>query len=157
MPHMPGRLYRPANRDQRPNRCGCLAQRIIDRPMRRFNYIYNMEKFLFIIREELKVLKTYSEEQRNRGMQEMTRWVESLAESWNYVDGEPLVIIGRYVTKENIVSDGPFIESKEGISGYMLVNAENLDQAASLAQTCPLVLRGAMAIEVRPTLGPCQS
>ena len=147
MPHMPGRLYRPANRDQRPYRRGCLAQRIIDRPMRRFNYIYNMEKFLFIIREELKVLKTYSEEQRNRGMQEMTRWVESLAESWNYVDGEPLVIIGRYVTKENIVSDGPFIESKEGISGYMLVNAENLDQAASLAQTCPLVLRGAMAIE----------
>ena len=153
---MPGRLYRPANGDQRPYRRRCLAQRIIDRPMRSFNYIYYMEKFLFIIREELKVLKTYSEEERNRGMQEMTRWVESLAESWNYVDGEPLAIIGRYVSRENIVSDGPFIESKEGISGYMLVNAENLDQAASLAQTCPLVLRGAMVIEVRPTLGPCQ-
>ena len=153
---MPGRLYRPANRDQRPYRRSCLAQRIIDRPMRSFNYIYYMEKFLFIIREELKVLKNYSEEERNQGMREMTRWVESLAESWNYVDGEPLAIIGRYVSRENIVSDGPFIESKEGISGYMLVNAENLDQAASLAQTCPLVLRGAMVIEVRPTLGPCQ-
>ena len=153
---MSGSLYRPANGDQRPYRRRCLAQRIIDRPMRSFNYIYYMEKFLFIIREELKVLKTYSEEERNRGMQEMTRWVESLAESWNYVDGEPLAIIGRYVSRENIVSDGPFIESKEGISGYMLVNAENLDQAASLAQTCPLVLRGAMVIEVRPTLGPCQ-
>jgi hypothetical protein len=153
---MPGRLYSPGNGDQRPYRRSRLAQRIIDRPVRRFTYIYYMEKFLFIIREELNVLKTYSEEERNRGMREMTRWVESLAESWNFVDGEPLAITGRYVNRENIVSDGPFIESKEGISGYMLVNAENLDQAASLAQTCPLVLRGAMVIEVRPTMGPCQ-
>lgn len=115
-----------------------------------------MEKFLFIIREDLRVLKDYTEEDRNRGMQEMTRWVESLAESWNYIGGEPLGVKGRYVNKESVVSDGPFIESKEGISGYLLVQAENIDQAASFAQTCPLVMRGSMAIEVRPILGPCQ-
>jgi hypothetical protein len=111
-----------------------------------------MEKFLFIIREDLKVLKAFTEEERNWGAQEMTRWVESLAESWNYVGGEPLDISGKYVNTDTVVSDGPFIESKEGISGYFLVNAENLDQAASFAQTCPLVLRGSMAIEVRPIL-----
>jgi hypothetical protein len=123
--------------------------------VRFIDYIHFMEKFLFVIREELKVLKTYTVEERNAGMREMTSWVESLAESWNYIGGEPLAITGRYVSKEDIVSDGPFIESKEGISGYILVDAENLDQAASLAQTCPLVLRGSMVIEVRPTLA-CQ-
>lgn len=117
-----------------------------------------MEKFLFIIREDLKVLKTYSEEQRQEGMHEMARWVESLAESWNYVGGQPLTIAGRYVGKDNIISDGPFIEAKEGVSGYMVMEAENIEQAASLAQTCPLVLRGGMVIEVRPIMeGPCQS
>jgi hypothetical protein len=116
-----------------------------------------MEKFLFVIREDMKVLNAYSKEQRNWGMQEMTRWIESLAESWNYVGGEPLTITGRYVSRENVISDGPFIESKEGISGYLLVNAENLDQAASFAQTCPLVLQGSMVIEVRPILQPDQS
>lgn len=115
-----------------------------------------MEKFLFIIREDLRQLKKYTEEDRNRGMQEMSRWVESLAESWNYVGGEPLGPSGRYVNKENVLSDGPFIEAKEGISGYLVVHAENLDQAASFAQTCPLVMRGEMAIEVRPILGPCR-
>jgi hypothetical protein len=115
-----------------------------------------MEKFLFIIREDLKTLKAYTESERNLGMQEMTRWIATLAESWSYLGGEPLAISGRYVDKENVVSDGPFIEAKEGISGYLFVNAENLDQAASFAQTCPLVMRGAMAIEVRPTLGQCQ-
>lgn len=114
-----------------------------------------MEKFLFIIREELKVLKENGEEKRSQGMREMARWAESLAESWSYLGGEPLAISGRYVTKEAVVSDGPFIESKEGISGYLLVNAENLDQAASFAQTCPLVMYGTMVIEVRPILGPC--
>lgn len=111
-----------------------------------------MEKFLFVIREDLMVLK---DADRVKGMQEMTRWVESLAESWSYLGGEPLAISGRYVGKDKVVSDGPFIEAKEGISGYILVNAENLDQAASFAQTCPLVMRGAMVIEVRPTLGAC--
>jgi hypothetical protein len=115
-----------------------------------------LEKFLFIIREDMKVLKAFSEEQRTLGMQVMTRWVESLAESWNYVGGEPLATKGRYVTRENVISDGPFIESKEGVSGYLLVKAENLDQAASFAQTCPLVLEGAMVIEVRPILEPDQ-
>jgi hypothetical protein len=111
-----------------------------------------MEKFLFIIREDLSLLKKYTEEDRSRGMQEMSRWVESLAESWNYVGGEPLGVSGRYVNKENVLSDGPFIEAKEGISGYLVVHAENLDQAGSFAQTCPLVMRGEMAIEVRPIL-----
>jgi hypothetical protein len=115
-----------------------------------------MEKFLFIIREDLSLIKKYTEEERNRGMQEMSRWVESLAESWNYVGGEPLGASGRYINSENVLSDGPFIEAKEGISGYLVVHAENLDQAASFAQTCPLVMRGEMAIEVRPILlGPC--
>src|ERR1700743_2702031 len=111
-----------------------------------------MEKFLFIIREDLNLLRKYTEEERILGMQEMSRWVESLAESWSYVGGEPLGVSGRYVNKENVLSDGPFIDAKEGISGYLVVHAENLDQAASFAQTCPLVMRGTLAIEVRPIL-----
>lgn len=114
-----------------------------------------MEKFLFIIREDLKALKEYTEEDRTQGMREMTRWVETLAESWSYVGGEPLGVTGRYVDRESVVSDGPFIEAKEGISGYLIIEAGNLDAAASFAQTCPFVLRGTMAIEVRPIVGPC--
>lgn len=114
-----------------------------------------MEKFLFIIREDLNVLKDYTEEDRTRGMREMSHWIESIAESWSYIGGEPLGISGRYVNKDSVVSDGPFIEAKEGISGYLLINAENIDAAASFAQTCPLVLHGTMVIEVRPVLGPC--
>ena len=82
----------------------------------------------------------------------MSGWVESLAQAGNFVSCEPLQHRGRVVGKDNIVSDGPFIEAKEAISGYFLIHAENLEQAASIAQTCPLVLAGRMSMEVRPVI-----
>jgi hypothetical protein len=59
---------------------------------------------------------------------------------------------GRYVGRDTVLSDGPFIEAQEAVSGYFLIRAENLEQAAAIAQTCPFVLTGRMAIEVRPII-----
>jgi hypothetical protein len=38
------------------------------------------------------------------------------------------------------------------VSGYYLIWAENLEGAAAIAQTCPYVQTGRMAIEVRPIM-----
>jgi YCII-related domain len=44
----------------------------------------------------------------------------------------------------------PFIEAKEAISGYFLINAKNLEEATTIAQSCPLLVQGISdAIEVR--------
>jgi hypothetical protein len=111
-----------------------------------------MEKFMLLVREDLNILKKFTEEERNNGVREMLKWVETLAESGNYTSGEPLLATGKYVSRDTVLSDGPFIEAKEGISGYMLVQAENLEQAASIAQTCPLVMQNRMVLEVRPIM-----
>jgi hypothetical protein len=104
-----------------------------------------MEKFLFIIREDLKI----RQEMMLEGLHVMSKWVESLAQAGNYVDSEPLLKTGRQVARNYVLSDGPFVEAKEAISGYFLIKAENIEQAASIAQTCPLVLRDIAQIEVR--------
>lgn len=109
-----------------------------------------MKRFLFLIREDIQNQLEGSDEQFEAGIQEMTKWVEELAESGNYLGGEPLRSVGKYVSKDNVVSDGPFIEAKEVISGYLFVQAENINQAASIAQSCPEVLNGNIVIEVRP-------
>ena len=83
----------------------------------------------------------------------MDIWVKSLVEKRIYEGGDALRIEGSYITKNKMVSDGPFIEAKEGISGFITVEAKDLVEAASIAQTCPLVHRGQMAIEVRPLMG----
>jgi hypothetical protein len=111
-----------------------------------------MEKFLLLVREDINALKQIGDEGRYKNMLLMMKWVESLAESGNYTNGEPLVLAGKYVSRSNVLSDGPFIEAKEGISGYIFLQAENLEQAASIAQTCPLVMQDKMVLEVRPVM-----
>jgi hypothetical protein len=106
-----------------------------------------MERFMLIIREDLKNLTA---ETRTSNIPEMLKWVESIADSGNFITGEPLVYAGKYVSKDRVYSDGPFIESKESVSGYNIITAENLEQAVSIAQLCPLVVAGHAVIEVRP-------
>jgi hypothetical protein len=114
--------------------------------------IKRMQKFMLIIREDLAELKRNGDAERYRRMRVMTAWAESLQESVNFLGGEPLEIPRRLVTKDQVISDGPFIEAKEGISGFILINAENLEQAAAIAQGCPLVQQNLMAIEVSAVL-----
>ncbi len=109
-----------------------------------------MERFLLIMREDLKKIGQYTDEERFSNIPEMEKWIETIAESGNYVEGNPLKITGRYVSKNNVLSDGPFIEAKEGVSGYDIIKAENLEQAVAFAQACPLVVQGLAVIEVRP-------
>jgi hypothetical protein len=111
-----------------------------------------MEKFMFIIREDLKRMQGLSDEERSQDIPSMLKWVESIAETGGYLGGDPLLPKGRYIRKDEVLSDGPFIESKEGISGYSIIKAENIEQATAIAQMCPLVVRGVAAIEVRPFL-----
>ena len=109
-----------------------------------------MEKFMLIIREDLGKMGKMTDEERFANIPMMLKWVDSLIESGNYIKGEPLLVKGRYVSKEQILSDGPFIEAREGISGYEIIWAESLEQAAAIAQNCPLVQSGLAVREVRP-------
>jgi hypothetical protein len=49
---------------------------------------------------------------------------------------------------EQLVSDGPFAETKEQIGGYFLVDCKDLDQAIEVAQRVPVALTG--SVEIRP-------
>jgi hypothetical protein len=109
---------------------------------------------MLIIREDLKKLGQLTDEERFSNIPEQLKWIKSIADSGNYVGGEPLAIEGRYVSRSEVLSDGPFIEAKEGISGYDIILAENLNQAVSIAQMCPLVMKGLAVIEVRPVRLP---
>jgi len=107
---------------------------------------------MLIVREDLNRLKNMTYEERFSIVPIMMEWIKSIAESGNYVNGEPLGTTGRYVTRDSVLSDGPFIESKEGIAGYDIILAENIEQAVSIAQTCPLVQKGIAVREVRPII-----
>ena len=109
-----------------------------------------MEKFMLVIREDLKRMRQLTKEEQSADLKAMDEWTKLIADSGNYVDSAPLAAKGRYVSKNQVLSDGPFIEAKEGIAGYYIIQAESLNQAVSIAQTSPLVMKGEQVIEVRP-------
>lgn len=49
-----------------------------------------------------------------------------------------------------LVTDGPFVDVKEAIGGYLFFEAENLDAAIALAARIPAARLGG-AVEIRPT------
>jgi len=55
----------------------------------------------------------------------------------------------RYEQGRTLLTDGPFVDSKDYLGGFILVEAENLDGALAVAGELQ-ELQGAGAIEVRP-------
>jgi hypothetical protein len=111
-----------------------------------------MKRFLLLIREDIHRLEQLTEEQMHAEIRIMTQWVEELTKTGNFIQGDPLENGMRLATADKIISDGPFIEAREAVTGFTLIKAENIDQAAELAMACPLVQSGVIKIEVRPIL-----
>jgi hypothetical protein len=51
-----------------------------------------------------------------------------------------------------LLTDGPFIDSKEYLAGLILIEADNLDGALAIAEELLLQTRPGTVIEVRPIL-----
>ena len=50
--------------------------------------------------------------------------------------------------------DGPFTETKEAVGGYLVLQADNIDEAVEIARSMP-TLRYGISVEVRPILAEC--
>jgi hypothetical protein len=57
----------------------------------------------------------------------------------------------RHEQGSTLLTDGPFVDSKDYLGGFILVEAENLDGALAVADALQ-DLRSAGAIEIRPVL-----
>ena len=55
----------------------------------------------------------------------------------------------RVADGETLTTDGPFVEMKEALGGYLFLEADDLDAAIALAARIPAARMGG-AIEVRP-------
>jgi hypothetical protein len=56
---------------------------------------------------------------------------------------------GKVLKAGGVVTDGPFVEIREILGGILVVHAENLDEATTLAHGCPALDTGG-SVEIRP-------
>lgn len=53
------------------------------------------------------------------------------------------------VVRHDGVTDGPFVELKEIIGGYMMIQAPTLDEAVAVIQASPMIADANVSIEIR--------
>ena len=107
-----------------------------------------MEKFMFLFVDNPDVAQPESPEAMQDHMQKWFAWVEDLTKKGRYVSGEPLLPEGKIIRgSKKLVTDGPFTESKEIVSGYFVIEAKDLNEATELAKDCPIFeLDGTVAV-----------
>jgi hypothetical protein len=81
-------------------------------------------------------------------------WTNGLLKAGRHAGGQPLAHPPTGLTlrgRERTVTDGPYAEAKDLVSGTVIVEASSLEEAAELARGCPIFeLDG--SVEVRPVL-----
>nr|WP_299175153.1 YciI family protein [uncultured Allomuricauda sp.] len=106
-----------------------------------------MQEFLLLIHGS--GYKDESPEMLKKHLDRYFNWMNGLVEKGNFVKGHRLDNSGNFlVDKDTVVSDGPFLEPKEIIGGYILIKANDLDMATKIAQSCPL--SDEFQISIRP-------
>ena len=71
----------------------------------------------------------------------------------NIVDMGGKLGVGKVVTSEG-ATDGPFVEAKEVVGGFMIVEAESMDEAVEVARESPGVAMPGSSVEVREIATP---
>ncbi len=62
--------------------------------------------------------------------------------------GDGLLPTGRVLQPSGVVADGPYVEAKEMIGGFSVVQAQSYEEAVEVARHCPITKIGG-AIEIR--------
>ena len=97
-----------------------------------------------------------SPEEIQKVMNQLMAWFESLHRQGKVKACQPLGEEGRTVSgkRGRNVADGPFVESKEAVGGYLILQVSGLEEAVAIAQGFPCLDCGGI-VEVRPIAEEC--
>jgi|SRR5690606_3986597 len=111
-----------------------------------------MKEFMLIFRlKDIADFKPSPEQ-----MQERMNWLAGIAAQNKLVDkGNTLLPFpesAKTVKSDHVITDGPYTEIKEFISGYIVISAESINEAVELAKGNPIFHQVGGNIEVREVL-----
>ena len=110
-----------------------------------------MAKYLILIYESEEAYATSTPDVWRTAMAAHTRFAEQIpALGGTMLGGEGLQPTTTATSvRDDVVTDGPFVETKEALGGFYLIEARDLDHALDIAKLCPAPYGG---VEVRPVM-----
>jgi len=108
-----------------------------------------MKEYLMLIRENLDHYGKMTPQEMQDDIAQHVQWVEALVQNGNFKGGNPLTPAGKYVKgNDKVITDGPYTEAKEGVSGFYFLLAHSLEEATEIAKGCPSLQVGG-TVEIR--------
>lgn len=112
-------------------------------------------KYLLLVHHNEEAFNKIPEGTRKEMLAESIHLCHQLDGKGQYVHASPLQpeasgAIVQVRDGKPVVTDGPFMETKEQLAGYFLINAENQEEAIKIAQRVPGARIG--TVEVRPVI-----
>ena len=112
-------------------------------------------KFMLIVHHDEEAFQKIKKDIRQQMLAESIELTHQLHAAGQYLSASPLqpattAVMVRVREGKPLVNDGPFIETREQIAGYFLINARNLNDAISIATRVPGARIG--TVEVRPLI-----
>src|SRR6266700_831306 len=109
-----------------------------------------MEDFVLLIRESCADSNQVSQCQQETNFKKWDDWFESIAAQGKLVNlGIRLSYPGKVLKSGGVVTDGPFVEIRERLNGFIVIKADSIEDATKLADGCPvLYING--TVEIRP-------
>ena len=110
-------------------------------------------KYMLLVHHDEVSFRQRSEAERATMLQESVRLANELHRNGQYLGAAPLhpsseTACVRVRDGQQIVTDGPFAETREQLGGYFLVEAKDIDEAIGIATRIPGARIG--TVEVRP-------
>ncbi len=115
-----------------------------------------MPKFMLLVRQSLDNAQCQppSPDEIQQAMTHWHAWMAKFKKSGQLLDGgDGLTPGGKVIRSGGVVTDGPFVETKEVIGGFSLLQAESLEAAVAVAMECPAAHAPGASIEVREFAG----
>jgi hypothetical protein len=108
-------------------------------------------KYMLMFLSDAERDKAMDPQEVTRGYQACGRWWNEHERAGRIVEGHQLKLPDTATTVRHrdgkiVVTDGPFVEAKESLGGYAIINVADLDAALAMAKTWPWH----DSVEVRP-------
>lgn len=111
-----------------------------------------MKQFLLLLHEDIQKMSQLSPKEMQEIADAHMNWAKELAEKEHLISGDGLHEKGILIKgRDCVVLDGPYLESREIIGGYYLLQAKDLETVVELAKECPTHLFGGTT-EIRPIM-----
>lgn len=110
-------------------------------------------KFILLVHHEEAVFAKFSDERKGELLSESIRLCHQLDAKGQYLHASPVqpaatAAVVRVREGKPFVTDGPFIETREQMAGYFLIDAKDREEAVAIATRVPGARIG--TVEIRP-------